>query len=217
MILLSHARPDSPDGFLAPREPAPIGMLSHAQGQMLVEGARGKVTRKTMVAPGPLFLRILQSFQARRPPRAQLSEEFQCVRKVREFVHQVDLGQKSVTHVLKLRSVAEPRSKMSSSFGGDLINDASGTALGSCAARAQQPLLLQPLEARIDLAQFGSPEMPDAVVQNRFQVVAASGLAKQPEQNVFQAHAVHYIMNYINVNPCVEEQGISNLEGNQIS
>jgi hypothetical protein len=109
MILLSHACPDSPDGFLAPREPAPIGMLSHAQGQMLVEGVRGKMIWKTMVAPGPLFLRILQSLQARRPPRAQLFEEFQCVRKLRELVHQIDLGQKGVTHVLKLRSVAEPR------------------------------------------------------------------------------------------------------------
>jgi hypothetical protein len=193
-------------------------MLSHAQGQMPVEGVQGKIVRKTVVVPGPLFLRILQRLQARRPPRAQLVEEFQCVRKVRELVHQIDLGQKRVAHVLKLRSAAQPRGKLSSSFGGDLINDAPRAALGSCAPRAQQPLLLESLQARIDLAQFSSPEMPDAVVQDRFQVVAAGGLAKQPEQNVFQAHVVHYIMYYINVKRFVKRKTeFSEPQGNQIS
>lgn len=167
---------------------------------MPVKGAQGKMVRKTTVVTGPLFLRILQRLQAQRPPHSQLFEECQCVWKVGELVHQINLGQKGVTHVLKLRSVAQPRGKPPSSFGRDLIKDTSRTALGSCAARAQQSLLLEALQARIDLAQFGGPEMPDAMVQDRFQVVAAGGLAKQPEQNVFQAHALNYIMFYINVN-----------------
>jgi hypothetical protein len=42
--------------------------------------------------------------------------------------------------------------------------------------------------------------MPDPVVQDGLQVVSAGGLAEQTKQNMFEAHASHYITHYINVN-----------------
>jgi hypothetical protein len=54
------------------------------------------------------------------------------------------------------------------------------------AARSQQLLLLQPLPAWINLAQFGGPEMTDAVVQDGLQVVSAGGLAQEAKQNMFE-------------------------------
>jgi hypothetical protein len=42
--------------------------------------------------------------------------------------------------------------------------------------------------------------MPDPVVQDVLQVVSARGRAKQAKQNMFEAHANHYITYYVNVN-----------------
>jgi hypothetical protein len=166
-----------------------IGVLSHAQSQMLVESSQGKTVWKSGVAPGPLLLRVLELLEARRPARVQLFEEFQCVLQIRELIHQVDLGQKGMPHVTELRPVPQPSGKLFAPRGGDLINDASGAALGGSAARSQQPLLLQPFQAWIDLAQFGGPEMSDPVVQDGLQVVSAGGTAEETKQNMFEAHA----------------------------
>src|SRR5262249_55919047 len=106
------------------------------------------------------------------------------------LIHQVDLRQKGMPHVSDLRPVPQPSDKLFAPRCGDLINDASGAALGGSAARPQQPLLLQPFQAWIDLAQFGGPEVSNAVVQNGLQVVTAGGLAKETQQNVFETHAV---------------------------
>lgn len=130
----------------------------------------------------------------------ELFEKFQCVRQIRELIHQVDLRQKGMPHVSKLRLVPQPGGKLFAPSCGDLINDASGAALGGSAARSQQPLLLQPFQAWIDLAQFGGPEMSDPVVQDGLQIVSAGGLAKETKQNMFETHARHYITYYINVN-----------------
>lgn len=119
----------------------------------------------------------------------ELFEKFQGVRQIRELIHQIDLRQKSMPHVSKLRLVPQPSGKLFAPCGCDLINDASGAALGGSAARSQQPVLLQPFQAWIDLAQFGSPEMSDPVVQDGFQVVSAGGLAEETKQNVFETHA----------------------------
>jgi hypothetical protein len=119
----------------------------------------------------------------------ELFEKFQGVRQIRELVHEVDLREKGMPHVSKLRLVAQPSGKRFAPCGGDLINDASGAALGSSAARSQQPALLQPFQAGIDLAQFSGPEMSDPVVQDGFQVVSAGGLAEETKQNVFETHA----------------------------
>ena len=83
---------------------------------------------------------------------------------IRELIHQVDLRQKAMAHVSELRPVPQPSDKLFAPRCGDLINDASGAALGGSAARPQQPLLLQPFQAWIDLAQFGGPEVSNAVV-----------------------------------------------------
>jgi hypothetical protein len=122
------------------------------------------------------------------------------VRQIRELIHQVDLRQKGMPHVSKVRPVAQPSGKFFAPSCGDLINDASGTALGGSAARSQQPPLLQPFQAGIDLAQFGRPEMSDPVVQDGLQIVSAGGLTEETKQNVFETHASHYRTYYINVN-----------------
>ncbi len=119
----------------------------------------------------------------------ELFEKFQCVWQITELIHQVDLRQKSMPHVSKLRPVPQPSRKLFAPSCGDLINDASGAALGGSAARSQQPLLLQPFQAWIDLAQFGGPEMSDPVVQDGLQVVSAGGLAEETKQNMFETHA----------------------------
>jgi hypothetical protein len=91
--------------------------------------------------------------------------------------------------VCKLRLVPQPGRKLFAPGYGDLVNDASGAALGGGAARSQQTLLLQPFQAWIDLAQFGGPEMSDPMVQDGLQVVSAGGFAEQTKQNMFKTHA----------------------------
>jgi hypothetical protein len=110
------------------------------------------------------------------------------VRQIRELIHQVDLRQKRMPHVFKLRPVPQPSGQFFAPACGDLVNDASGPALGSRAARSQQPLFLHPFQAWIDLAQFRGPEVSDPVVQHRLQVVSAGGFAQQAQQNMFEAH-----------------------------
>jgi len=111
------------------------------------------------------------------------------VLQIRELIHQVDLRQKGMPHVSELRLVPQPGGKLFAPCCGDLINDASGAALGGSAARSQQPLLLQPFQAWIDLAQFGGPEMPDPVVQDSLQDVSAGRLAEETKQNMIETHA----------------------------
>ena len=118
----------------------------------------------------------------------ELFEKFQGVRQIGELVHEVDLREKGMPHVSKLRLVPQPSGKLFAPCYGDLINDASRAALGGSAARSQQPLLLQPFQAWIDLAQFGGPEMSDPVVQDGLQVVSAGGLAEETKQNMFETH-----------------------------
>jgi hypothetical protein len=119
----------------------------------------------------------------------ELFEKFQGVRQIRELVHEVDLREKGMPHVSKLRLVAQPSGKLFAPSGCDLINDPSGAALGGSAARSQQPPLLQPFQAGVDLAQFSGPEMSDPVVQDGFQVISAGRLAEETKQNVFETHA----------------------------
>jgi hypothetical protein len=166
-----------------------VGVLSHAQSQMLVENSQGKTVWKCGVAPGPLLFRILQRLNARRPARLELFEKPQCVRQIAELIHQVDLRQKGMPHVSELWPVPQPSGKLSTSGCGDFVNDASGAALGGGAAGSQQPLFLQSFQAWIDLAQFGGPEMTDPVVQDGLQVVSAGRLAEQAKQNMFETHA----------------------------
>jgi hypothetical protein len=118
-----------------------------------------------------------------------LFEKSQSVRQIRKLIHEVDLCQKGMPHVSKLRLVPQPSGKLLAPTCGDLVNDASGAALGGRAARSQQLPLLQPLQAWINLAQFGGPEMTDAIVQNGLQVVSAGRLAQQTKQNIFETHA----------------------------
>lgn len=108
----------------------------------------------------------------------ELFEKSQSVRQIGELIHEVDLRQKSMAHISKLRIVPQPSGKLLAPACGDLVNDASGAALGGRAARSQQLPLFQPLQAWIDLAQFGGPEMTDAVVQHGLQVVSAGRLAE---------------------------------------
>ena len=119
----------------------------------------------------------------------ELFEKLQGVRQISELVHQVDLRKKGMSHVSKLRLVAQPSGKRCAPCECDLINDASGTSLGGSAARSQQPSLLQPFQAGIDLAQFSGPEVSDPMVQDGLQVVSAGGLAEETKQNMFETHA----------------------------
>lgn len=130
----------------------------------------------------------------------ELFEKSQCVRQIRELIHKVDLCQKGMPHVCKLRFVPQPSGKLLAPGCGGLVKDASGATLGGSAARSQQLLFLQPFQAGINLAQFGGPEMTDAVVQDGLQVVSAGRLAQEAKQNMFETHAHHYITCYININ-----------------
>jgi hypothetical protein len=144
---------------------------------MLVESSQGKIVWKSGVAPGPLFFRIFQRLKARRPAGVELFEKLQGVRQISELIHEVDLRQKCVPHVSKLRLVPQPCGKLFAPGWGDLVNDASGAALRGRAARPQQSFLLHPFQGWIDLAQFGGPEMSDPVVEDGLQVISAGGLA----------------------------------------
>jgi hypothetical protein len=119
----------------------------------------------------------------------ELLEKSQRARQITELIHEEDLCQKGMPHVYKLRLVAQPGRKLFAPGRGDLVNDASGAALGGGAARSQQPPPLQPFQAWIDLAQFGSPEMSDPVIEDGLQVVSAGGRAEETKQNMFEAHA----------------------------
>ncbi len=165
-----------------------MSVLPHAQSQMLVESRQGKTVRKSRVAPRPLFFLVFHRLKARRPACMELFEKSQGMRQIGELIHEVDLRQKRMPHVFKLRLAAQPGGQRLAPGGGDLVNDASRAALGGRAAGSQQFLLLHPFQGGIDLAQFGGPEMPDAVVQDSLQVVSAGRFAEQAQQNVFEAH-----------------------------
>jgi hypothetical protein len=177
-------------------------MLSHSQSHMVVESSQGKIVGKSGVALGPFLFLISHRLKPPRPASVELFEKSQGVRQIGELVHQVDLCQKGVPHVSKLRLLPQPGGQLLAPGCGDLVNNASGAALRGRAARSQQLLLLQPLQGGINLAQLGGPEMTDAVVQDRLQVISAGGLAQQTEQNMFETHIAHYITYYINVNCC---------------
>ena len=91
MIFLSHPSADSAHGFLAPREPALVSVLSHAQSQMLVESSQGNSVRKSGVALGLLLFLIFHRRKARRPSSVELFEKFQRIRQIGELIHEVDL------------------------------------------------------------------------------------------------------------------------------
>jgi hypothetical protein len=74
------------------------------------------------------------------------------MRQIGELIHEVELRQKGMTHVFKLRAVSQPSGELFAARRGDLVNDASRAALGGRAARSQQLLFLHPFQGRIDLA-----------------------------------------------------------------
>jgi hypothetical protein len=129
-----------------------MGVLSHAQSQMMVESGRRKRVRKSRVALGPLRFLMFHRRKAGRPASVELFEEFQRLRQIGEFIHEVELRQKRMPHVFKLRAVSQPSGELLAPRWGDLVNDASGAALGRRASRPQQLLLLHPFQGWIDLA-----------------------------------------------------------------
>jgi hypothetical protein len=143
----------------------------------------------------------------RRPSSVELFEKSQSVRQIRKLIHEVDLREESMPHVFKLRILLQPRGELFAPSCGDFVDDAFGAALRGSEARFQKFLLLQPFQGRINLAEFRGPEMSDAVVENGFQVESAGGFAEQTQQNVFEAHAGHYITCYINCNCFLRERG----------
>lgn len=89
-----------------------------------------------------------------------------------------------------------------------LIYAAARPAFRRRLAAAKQALALQTLQRGINLAKLGGPEIVNALIEDGFQVVAAGWLAKQTKQDVFQAHAPHYIIVYIKGN-CYYPAGAS--------
>jgi hypothetical protein len=82
-----------------------MGVHSHAQSQMVVESGQGKSVRKSRIALGPLRFLMFHRRDARRPAGVELFEKSQSVRQIREFIHEIDLRQKGMPHVFKLRIV----------------------------------------------------------------------------------------------------------------
>jgi hypothetical protein len=147
-----------------------------------------KRVRIVRVARGPAAFDRLQLLQPRREHLAQLPEKLQRLRQIAQLVHQVDLRQESDSFVPQFRARAQPFAQHAMSGGSRRINAAARPALRRSFAAPQQPLALQPLQRRVDLAQLRRPKIVDAPVKDGLQVIAARRLAQQSKQNVFQAH-----------------------------
>lgn len=158
------------------------------------------------IAGRPSALDCLQFLEPRRKDFTQLLEILQRFGQIAQFVHQIDFREKADALVAKFRAVAQPLPQDAMPRRGRLIHAAARPALRGRFTAAEQPFALQALQCRVDLAEFGGPEIMDALAEDRFQVVAARGLAKQAEQDVVQAHADHYITVYINSN-CYSHEG----------
>lgn len=168
---------------------------------------RGKGVGIVRIPGGPSAFDRLQLPEARGEDFTQLLEILQGFAQIAQFVHQIDLGKKSDALVANFRALLEPPPQGAVSRRGRLIHAAARPALGRGLAAAKQSLVLEALKGRIDLAEFGGPEVMDALVENRFQVVAACRLAKQAEQDGIQTHGSNYITVCINVN-CSCTQGV---------
>jgi hypothetical protein len=176
-----------------------------------VKHLRGKGVRIVRVPGSPSAFDRLQFLQARGEDFAQLLEILKCLAEIAQFVHQIDLGKKSDALVAKFRALLEPLAQDAMPRRGRLIYPAARPALGGRLAAAKQSLLLQALQRRIDLAEFGGPKVMDTFVENRLQVVAARRLAKQSEQDRIQTHEPDYITVCINVN-CLCQQAFPGRE-----
>ena len=149
---------------------------------------RGKVVRIVGVSRGPSALNGLQFLEARREKFAQLLEISQGSAPIVQFVHQIDFGEKSDALVAEFRAVVQPLTQYATPRHSRLIHATTRPAFCGRLAAAQQALVFEALHRRIHLAEFGGPEVVDALSENSLQIVAAGGLAEQAEQDVIQAH-----------------------------
>jgi hypothetical protein len=165
-----------------------------------VKHVRGKGVRIVRIPGGPSAFDRLQFSEARREDFTQFLEILQGFAQIAQFVHQINLGKESDALVANFRALLKPLAQGAMSRRGRLIHTAARPALGRGLAAAKQSLVLEALQCRINLTEFGGPEVMDALVENGFQVVAACRLAKQAEQDRIQAHGSNYITVCINVN-----------------
>ncbi len=145
---------------------------------------------------GPAALGLPQRLELLAQAVAQLSEKTQRLVQVAQFIHQVSLGQIGKTLVAHLRAAREPFAQCAPANRSDFIDAASRAPPGGRLVAAEPAFFLQALKRGLDLAQFSGPEVPDALIENGFQVVAAGGLAQQAQENVIQTHE-HNMQHFI--------------------
>jgi hypothetical protein len=149
-----------------------------------VKHFRGQGVGIVRVSSGPSALDRLQLFEPRREDFTQLLEILERLTQIAQLVHQIDLGNESDALVAEFGAVVQPLAQGTMPRRGRLIHAAARAALRRRFAAAQQALHFQTLQRRIDLAEFGGPEVVDALAEDGLQVVAAGGLAEQAEQDV---------------------------------
>ncbi len=111
--------------------------------------------------------------------------------RVAQLVHQVQLREILYPVVAELDVAFQPLAQRAMPCRRDLVNALSGSAFGFFASAAQQAFAFEPLQRRINLAQLGSPEVMDALVEYGFQRVTAGWLAQQTQQDVLEAHSAN--------------------------
>jgi hypothetical protein len=165
-----------------------------------VKHLRRKCVGVVWIPRGPTALDRLQFLEARSEDFAQLLEVLQCPAQVAQFVHPIDLGEKSYALVAEFGALVQPLAQDAMPCRSGLVHAAARAAPRGRLAAAQQAFLLQALQRRIDLAELGGPEVVDALAEDGFQVVAAGWLAEQAKQDMVQTHAPNYITIYTNSN-----------------
>jgi hypothetical protein len=95
-----------------------------------------------------------------------------------QLIHHVQ--PREVGHAVgtQARLVKKPFAQGPMSRSRGLVNPAAGPALRFRAAAAKQAFAFELLQGGIDLAEFGRPEIVDALVEQSLEVVAAGGFAE---------------------------------------
>jgi hypothetical protein len=144
-----------------------------------VEHFRRERVGKVRVSRGPTALGRVQFLEPCGEDFAQLPKKLQGLAQIGQFVHQINFGQEADALVAEFRGCAQPVAQGAMARRGRLIDAAARASSGERFPAAKQALAFQALQGRIDLAEFGRPEVVDALIEDGFQVVAAGGFAEQ--------------------------------------
>ena len=103
-------------------------------------------------------------------------------------MHEAELGKVGKPLGAHLWAPGEPAQQLLASFVRAVIHAARRPLGGRLQAARQPAALLQLLQSRIDLAQFGGPEMARARTEVTFDVIPAGWCAEHAQQDVIETH-----------------------------